>query len=268
MMEEENLNVVTTQLLNILVIEDEALVAAGLIKLLQELLPNAQIHGALASVREINLWFQENKLPDLIFADIQLSDGLSFTALEKIPSISPIIFTTAFDAFALKAFRLNSIDYLLKPIELADLQRAINKWSFIYSKFQDAAFVNQMRHFLAGNQQEVKYKQRLLVHQGKGMIPLAITEVAIIQKIEDLILAVNKEGVQFITDFRSIDEIQEMLDPKICFRANRQNLIFLSALTRFETHVSGKIATYIVHQNQEIGISKEKASAFKDWVGR
>ncbi len=267
-MDIEKPNLTTNQLLNILIIEDEALVAAALIKLLQELIPNAQIHGPLARIREINLWFQENELPDLILADIQLSDGLSFTALEKIPSISPIIFTTAFDAFALKAFRLNSIDYLLKPIELADLQRAINKWSFIHSKFQDAAFVNQMRNFLAGNKQEVKYKQRLLVHQGKGMIPLAIIDLALIEKVEDLILAVNKEGVQYITDFRSIDEIQEMLDPKICFRANRQNLIFLGSLTRFETHVSGKIAAYIIHQNQEIGVSKEKAAAFKDWVGR
>jgi two-component SAPR family response regulator len=141
--------------MKILILEDEILIAKGLIVLIKQLEPQAEVIGPMASVRETTAWLEQNQAPDLVLADIQLSDGISFSALEKLDPKVPVIFTTAFDEYALKAFRLNSIDYLLKPIDETELKRALEKFHFLREKYLDTDFQQQMLSMLKGQKNNI-----------------------------------------------------------------------------------------------------------------
>ena len=148
--------------MKILILEDEILIAKGLIVLIKQLEPQAEVIGPMASVRETTDWLEQNEAPDLVLADIQLSDGISFNALEKLSPKTPVIFTTAFDEYALKAFRLNSIDYLLKPIDEVELKRAFEKFHLLKEKYLDVDFQQQMLQMLQGKSTTIAYKTRFI----------------------------------------------------------------------------------------------------------
>lgn len=252
--------------MNILVIEDEPLVARNLIGELRRLRPQATIAGPLPSVRETREWVAAHPLPDLIMADIQLSDGVSFEALGALPQPCPIIFTTAYDEYALQAFRLFSIDYLLKPIDPRDLQRALDKWELMLQKYQNSDFWTQMRQALAGRQPLNSYKQRFAVHQGLKVILVPVEEVAAFVK-QELIFLTDSAGQRYTTDYRSLDELEELLDPQAFIRANRQTLLHLPFIRGFRSEESGKLEL-LLRQDllPPIAVSKEKASEVRRWL--
>jgi DNA-binding LytR/AlgR family response regulator len=251
--------------MTILIIEDEPLVAVSLIKLVKELEPDTVIQGPIASVKESVEWLASHAPPDLILSDIQLSDGISLDIFSDGTINCPIIFTTAYNEYAIRAFKVNSIDYLLKPIEKKELELALQKFYRLQAKFSNEVYLKQMRELFGNFSQGKKYKERFAVHAGRSVMMVARQEVAFFTK-EEIIYLVNTEGKKFITDYRSLDEVEELLDPAQFYRANRQYLVHLPQIESFRTDETGKINVRIKGiKMDDIIVSKEKAAEFKKW---
>lgn len=251
--------------MNILIIEDEPLVAVSLSKLLKQVEPAAIVNGPLASVTEAKTWLAANKEPDLILSDIQLSDGIALDIFSNYEICCPIIFTTAFNEYAIRAFKLNSIDYLLKPVDRSDLESALKKFHLLQSKFSNDSYLKQMAELFANFNNAKKYKERFAVNIGRSVSLLPTGDVALFIK-EEIIYIVNREGKRFITDFRSLDEVQELIDPKIFYRANRQHIVHLPFIESYRGDDTGKLTLKMRGiKTDELIISKEKAAEFRKW---
>jgi DNA-binding LytR/AlgR family response regulator len=252
--------------MTILLIEDEPVVGRQLEKLVRQLEPQAAIHGPLASVETVCGYLKTHSLPDLIISDIQLSDGVSFDVFSKLDVSCPIIFTTAYDEYAIRAFKLNSIDYLLKPIDPDELRIAFAK----FHRWQPdgADFQQQFREFLAdmvGQQSQKTYKRRFTAHQLRQIISVPQEQVTCFCR-DELIFLHTLTGQKLVTDYATLDELEELVDPNVFFRANRQYLVNLDAITGYQPHHSGKLLLTLRQVNPpEITISKEKAPLFKKW---
>lgn len=252
--------------MTILMIEDEALVAMSLAAVVRELEPSAIIVGPLAGVKESIQWLAKNPAPDLILADIQLSDGISLDIFAQSKVESPVIFTTAFNEYAIRAFKVNSIDYLLKPIEKKELQGALQKFHLLQAKYSNPSYRSQIKEVFSNFNQGKKYKERFAVHVGRAVVLLTLTDLLFFVK-EEIIYLVNNAGKKFVTDYRSLDEIEEIVDPGLFFRANRQCLILLNAIEGFRSDDTGKVSVKIKgNYLSDIVVSKEKAAAFRKWA--
>jgi two-component system, LytTR family, response regulator len=251
--------------MTILIIEDEPLVALSLSKTVRELEQQVIIHGPLASVKESKEWLSLHPHPDLILSDIQLSDGISLDIFSEDNISCPVIFTTAYNEYAIRAFKVNSIDYLLKPVEKKELELALQKFHQLQAKFSNAAYIKQMMELFGNFSQGKKYKERFAVHAGRSVTLVTQQEVVCFVK-EEIIYLINHEGRKFITDYRSLDEIEELLDPAQFYRANRQYIIQLCCIESFRADESGKINVRMKGVKMDgIVVSKEKASEFKKW---
>lgn len=255
--------------LNILMLEDEPLVAYSLLNLMREIEPEAQINGPISSVKEAQEWLNTHPSPDLVLADIQLADGISLDIFAHRPLDYPIIFTTAYNEYAIRAFKLNSVDYLLKPIEREDLKAALDKFHLLQDKFKNSSYLDQMQELFANFAQHNKrYKTRFSVHQGRSMILIPVEDVVCFGK-EEYIYLLSTDGKKYLSDFRSLDEVAELLDPTQFFRANRQYLVALDALEGFRMDDWGKLKLKLkVSPGEEVTVSREKAGEFRRWVER
>lgn len=252
--------------MRILVLEDEPLVAQSLMTTLRQLEPDCTLIGPVPTVREALQTLGEGQ-PDLVIADIQLSDGISLDVFVQGGIGCPVIFTTAFNEYAIRAFKLNSIDYLLKPVDREELAAALRKFHLLQSKFSDTGYVRQMMELFADFRSARRYKDRFAVHLGRSVTLVPLEELAYFEK-EEIIYLVNREGKRFITDYRSLDEVEELVDPGIFFRANRQYLVQLSSIESYRSDDTGKIALRISNRKgEEVVVSKERAAAFRKWFG-
>lgn len=247
--------------MNLLLIEDEPLVARNLQKMVLELEPEAQVLAVLDSVAGAVAWFRQYPQPDLVLSDIQLSDGVSFDIFNQVAVVAPIIFTTAYDAYALKAFKVNSLDYLLKPIDKAELQKALQK----YKKLENTSLLGEQLKQLIHNRGSKKYKERFLVTQRNSLVPVEVQEIACFHK-EELIYLHTFSGERYIADYATMDELQELLNPAQFFRANRQYLLHIHAIDRIRSTYKGLSVHLKAPLNHEVDISREKAAAFKVWI--
>lgn len=251
--------------MNILILEDEPLVAESLLKLVKQLEPGATIAGPVDSVKEARKRL-ELQTPDLIISDIQLADGISLDVFTDYNIQCPIIFTTAFNEYAIRAFKVNSIDYLLKPVDKTELKAALDKFHLLQSKFGNSAYLQQIGELFKDFQGSKKYKERFAVHLGRNVILVPSDEVACFSK-EEVIYLVNDEGKKYITDYRSLDEVEELVAPAQFFRANRQHIVSLPYIASMYSDESGKIYLKMKQPGcDDIVISKEKAAAFRRWV--
>ena len=251
--------------MNILILEDEPLVAESLLKLVRQLEPGAVITGPVDSVKEARKKL-ELQTPDLIISDIQLADGISLDVFTDYNIQCPIIFTTAFNEYAIRAFKVNSIDYLLKPVDKTELKAALDKFHLLQSKFGNQAYLQQIGELFKDFQGGKKYKERFAVHLGRNLILVPAEEVACFSK-EEVIYLVNDEGKKYITDYRSLDEVEELVDPAQFFRANRQHIVSLPYIASMHSDEAGKIHLKMKQSGcDDIIISKEKAAAFRRWV--
>ncbi|MGC4022920.1 MAG: LytTR family DNA-binding domain-containing protein [Cyclobacteriaceae bacterium] len=251
--------------MKILIIEDEPFVAVSLAKIVQEIEPLAELCGPLSSVSEAAEWLTKNGNPDLILSDIQLADGISLDIFSENKILCPIIFTTAYNEYAIKAFKLNSIDYLLKPIEKNELKAAFQKFHLLQSKFENEIYLKQLKDLFSDFGQQKKYKERFAVHSGRAVSLIPIEEIALFLK-EELIFLAKNDGTRFVTDFRSLDEIEELVNPKLFFRVNRQNLVQLSFIESYRADDTGKLTLKMRTIRAEgLIVSKEKAAEFKKW---
>jgi len=260
--------------MTILLIEDEPLIARQLQKLVRQLEPGATIDGPLASVQSICDYFRLNRAtarpaPDLVIADIQLSDGVSFEAFQQVGLDVPVIFITAFDEYAIRAFKLNSIDYLLKPIDPNDLKTALAKYHRWVANDM-TGFGEQFQQFL--NQILEKpttpqYKRRFTGHYLRQIMSVSQEQTAFFLRNE-LIYLYTIDGRKLITDYKTLDELEELLDPACFFRANRQCLVHLDAVAGYRPLDNSKLQVALKSPNEalELLVSKEKAAAFRHWI--
>lgn len=253
--------------MKILVLEDEPLVAESLIKLVRQLEPDAHITGPVESVKEARKTLEVQK-PDLIISDIQLADGISLDVFTDYNIQCPIIFTTAYNEYAIRAFKVNSLDYLLKPIDKKELKAAFDKYYLLQSKFGNETYLEQIGELFRNFESSKKYKERFAVHMGRNVVLVQSEDVVCFTK-EEVIYLCSKEGKKYITDFRSLDEIEELLDPAQFFRANRQHIIALPYIASMHSDESSKIYVKMKHavsSDEEVVVSKEKAPAFRRWI--
>lgn len=251
--------------MNILVLEDEHLVAESLMKLVRQIEPDASIEGPVVSVKEARQVLATSK-PDLIIADIQLADGISLDVFSNTKINCPIIFTTAFNEYAIRAFKVNSIDYLLKPVDKKELKAAFDKYHLLQSKFGNTEYLQQISELFTDFKGSKKYKERFTAHYGRNILLIHVDEISCFAK-EEVIYLVHKDGKKYITDFRSLDEIEELLDPKQFYRANRQYIISLPQIESMRSDETGKIIVKMkLAASPEIIVSKEKAASFRKWV--
>ena len=246
----------------IYLVEDEPLAFKRLSKLILELEPNWEIVGHADSVESAVAYLATEAMPDLLFMDIQLADGISFSIFEKVEIKCPVIFTTAYDEYALKAFKVNSIDYLLKPIDVDELCLAISKF-----KERSSNVLPDLTQLLQGIQGTKNYRTRFLLTKGDALIPVEVAEIAYIIAEDKLVFLYQRSGVKSIFPF-TLDELSSHLDPRFFFRVNRSIIAQRSAIQKAELHFNGKIKIHLLPNTEaEQFVSREKAGAFKEWWG-
>ena len=249
-----------------LIIEDEFLAAQSLKKLVSEVSPDTEIIAVLQTIEESVAWFDENPMPDLVFMDIHLADGSSFAIFEQTQITCPIIFTTAYDEYALKAFEVSSIDYLLKPINRNDLTRAMNKYnSFVGDKTIDTqALVQLVQNFGASK----KYKSCFLVPERDKLVPLPTDNIAYFYIDTKMVKAISLDGHTYYMS-QTLDEIMTQLNPDDFFRANRQFIVSRKAIKDMTIWFGNKLSlNLLVKIPEEIIISKAKVAEFKTWFSK
>jgi two-component system LytT family response regulator len=251
--------------MKIIIIEDEPLVAKDLQNLLRRIEPDVYVMDVLSSVEAATRWFANHPLPDLILSDIQLSDGISFDIYENLHLSCPIIFTTAYDDYAIRAFKLNSVDYLLKPVDGKELSAALAKYKSLSS---ETILSEQLKTLMAtwGQQFPKKYKERFLCLHRNTLVPVTYQEIAFFHK-EELIHLQTLTNERFISEHQTMDEIESLLNPECFFRVNRQYILHIQSIGRIKTTHKGLTVQLKPPFNIEIDISREKATAFKNWVG-
>lgn len=252
--------------MQILIIEDEKRNATRLQSLVMEINPEIVLVGILESVADSIEWFSINKEPDLILMDIRLSDGLCFEIFAACKISAPVIFTTAYDEYAIRAFKVNSIDYLLKPVDKLELAQALGKHRQIIAPQQAEAMISNLVEVI--KKQGAVYRSRFLIPVNDGYKTIAVEDIDYIYsefKISNLSLKDGK--IQAV--FQTMDELEEQLDPKVFFRANRQHLISVSSIKMIHNYFNGKLKVILNRQPEaEIFISREKATLFKQWLDR
>jgi DNA-binding LytR/AlgR family response regulator len=252
--------------MRVLIIEDEALAAKRLVDLVKSIEPTAEIAGKLESVRATVKWFGSNPPPHLIFMDVQLADGLCFEIFEQIKIDIPVIFTTAYNEYALKAFKVNSIDYLLKPIDKSALQQAIMK----YKRFASAENHTQpMDAFLFNKVKEMlqhPYKTRFLVHIGEHIKAVSISDISFIYSSDKATLIRSVSGRDYALD-GSIDQIASEMDPTKFFRVSRKYLVSIDYVSDIIAYSGTRLKLLMKGiENDEIIVSREKVGDFKKWL--
>lgn len=250
--------------MNILIIEDEGPAARRLMQLLREQMPGAEIHGNIDTISGSVEWLQTHPGPDLIFLDIQLADGISFEIFEKIKVTAPIIFCTAYDQYAIRAFKLNSIDYLLKPIDPDELEGALTK--FRGGRKEPVVSLEQIRNLI---QPATKtFKTRFLVKVGERIQTVDVNEIAFFFSEDKVTFLQTTAGRKFIIDY-TLDELEDMVSPDTFFRLNRKYITSISAIKDVFTYSNSRLKVHLQHcADQDILISRERMGAFKSWLGQ
>ena len=247
-----------------IIIEDEIVAAQALQTIIQEIDPSIQIIAVLQSIDESVEWFQAYPMPDLVFMDIHLADGSSFVVFEKVDVSCPIIFITAYDEYALKAFEVNSIDYLLKPVNKPDLERAIHKYKHL--TLHSDSNINLINNLLTSiRQNNVTHKTYFLVPEKDKLIPLAVNDIAYICIDSKMVKAVTFDNRIYYLD-QVLDDLMQQLDSARFFRANRQYIIAHKAIRDISLWFGSKLSINLrIPTPERILVSKTKVSEFKKW---
>jgi len=250
--------------MNIIIIEDEKPSARRLLRMLASL--NMDTEVMLHSVEESIEWFSQNQHPDLIFLDIQLSDGLSFEIFEAIDIKSSVIFTTAYDEYALQAFKLNSIDYLLKPIDENDLQKAVSKYKDRVPQKQSVSLDFEDIKKLLVNPIEREYKKRFSVKVGQHLKLINIEDVECFYSENKGTYAFTNEGRNYLLD-GTLEQIESDLEPRKFFRVNRKFFVNIDAIKDMISYTNSRLQIKLNNFNeQEIIVARERVKDFKDWL--
>lgn len=250
--------------MQILIIEDEPRAAGQLQRMLKTCGFDFQLLGIIDTVEDAVRWFQERPSPDLVFMDIQLADGLSFEIFQKTVVNAPIIFTTAFDQYAIRAFKVNSIDYLLKPIQKDDLDLALDK--FVKSNSQ-ASLTPKVLQQLLGSLQVTPKRMGLLVKEGKGFVQIPVSELLYCYSEDSITFGVTASK-RFIIE-ETLDELYGSLDQNDFYKINRGQLVAKTAIQKIDPYFNHRVKLSVTNpRDQEFIVSRPKTGDFKEWMNR
>ena len=252
------------------IIEDESIIARVLEGKIKKVAEDVDIIAVLPSLKTARKWLAENAEPDLMFMDIQLSDGVSFDIFNEFELKCPIIFTTAYDEYALRAFKVNGIDYLLKPVKDEELTNAIDKCrSLIQLNTPPQADLKSLLSLLSNPASGSLYKQKFIVNIRNQWMPVSINDIACFSK-ELLNYIYLFSGERYQIDYNTLEEIEELLDPKTFYRANRQFIINIEAVHTVKPVENSKLIVRLKEPNHkiEIDMSRLKSPEFKKWLDR
>ncbi|MBX2843213.1 MAG: LytTR family DNA-binding domain-containing protein [Flammeovirgaceae bacterium] len=253
--------------MKIVIVEDEALAAQKLEQMINRYDESLEILTKLSSVESAVRWFKENESPDLLFLDIHLSDGISFDIFTQVKIKCPVVFTTAYDEYALKAFQLQSIDYLLKPIRFNKFEEAMGKlkeYTTTMKQLEDTDKLDKLINLLGRKGQE--YKSRFLVKAGSKIKTIKIEEIAYFISEDKVVFIITNDKKKYSVN-HSLDTLEEMLDPKIFFRVNRQFIIHIDSPQNIYPYFKGRLKLDLnPPSDTEIVISSNKAPLFKEWL--
>ena len=252
--------------MNVLILEDEILSAQRAKTLLHEYDPTISVMETIDSVEDATEWLSCNPEPDLMLVDIHLSDGLSFDLFKKIQVKSPIIFTTAYDQYAIQAFKMNSIDYLLKPLDKSELGFALEKFNAL-SQERKILLTSDIQRFMQNFQaSNKKYKNRFLVKFGDHIQFKNTDEISYFFADDKITYLVSNEGRRFIIDYK-LEQLEEHLDPQFFFRLNRKFFVKIDAVQKIKTLMNSRLQVFLKPNfEQEIFVSKDKMGDFKTWL--
>jgi DNA-binding LytR/AlgR family response regulator len=251
----------------VLIVEDEPEAARRLETLVTDLIPEATILAKLDSVKRTLSWLAQNQAPDLIFMDIQLADGLSFEIFEKFQVQSPVIFTTAYDAYALKAFKVNSIDYILKPVDRNDLEVALKKLNTLRNRNNNGgdllASIGEAVQMLTR-----QYKSRFMIRVGEHLKSIEVNDIHYFYSLDKTTFARGADKRQHIVDF-SLEQLEDILDPRQFFRVNRKYIICAAAIQDMVSYTNSRLKLNLKgSDDKDIIVSRERVQEFKDWLDR
>jgi DNA-binding LytR/AlgR family response regulator len=253
--------------MNILIIEDEPQAAKRMATLVHELIPGAKILASLDTVKRAVEWFKNNTAPDLALMDIQLADGLSFQIFEQTTVKCPVIFTTAYDEYALKAFKVNSIDYILKPVDKKELGAAVDKLRSISNTESNT------RQLLDNIGQAVqmlmkKYKTRFVIKVGEHLKTVEVENIRYFFSQDKATFCVTDENRNYILDF-TLEQLEEILDPEVFFRINRKYFVRSGSIQDIISYTNSRLRLVLKgSQDSDIIVARERVQEFKEWLDK
>jgi DNA-binding LytR/AlgR family response regulator len=253
--------------MNILIVEDEDQAAQRLEKLVHELLPEARVVARLDTVKKAVKFFLENVPPDLTLMDIQLADGISFEIFQQCEVRSPVIFTTAYDEYALRAFKVNSIDYILKPVDREEFRLALEKYRRLTVKDASAPEVLQNIQDTI-NMLTKKYKTRFVIKVGEHLRTIETRNVDYFYSQEKTTFCCTVDNRKMIIDF-TLEQLEDMLDPALYFRINRKYLVSAAAINDIISYTNSRLRLVLKNsQDSDIIVAREKVQDFKTWLDK
>jgi DNA-binding LytR/AlgR family response regulator len=248
--------------MRILIVEDEKWAADRLQTLVQEYDPGIEVLARLESVEETVQWLRQRPAPDLMLLDIHLSDGHSFSIFSQVPYQKPVIFTTAFDQYALEAFRHFSLDYILKPVTLEALASAFNKYRNWHQAVRPANY-----SLLAPGLTPRSYKKRFLGKVGQRTFFIDTASVSFFQADNKIVYLVDREGNRYVVDY-TLEKLEALLDPACFFRLNRKYIVSCDAIQQVKPYFNGRLKLSVrgAQQQDELVISRERVGDFREWA--
>ena len=255
--------------MKVLIVEDEQLAAKRLEKLLLDSNHKIEIIAKLDTVERAISWLEEREQPDLIFMDIQLADGLCFDIFDYVQVKCPVIFTTSYDQYAIRAFKVNSIDYLLKPLDPGELYNAINKFNFLSKNYTETKSPETLALQEAIKMLKQKsYKERFVVKVGEHIKSILVEDINHFESREKATFAHSKDKRKYILDF-TLDQLMDVLDPKVFFRINRQYIISIEGFEDIISYSNNRLKIHLKSdKTMDAIVSRERVQDFKKWLDR
>ena len=255
--------------MKVVIIEDEQIAANRLENLLAKSSRQIQVLAKLDTVKRTVEWLELHKSPDLIFMDIQLADGLCFEIFDLVEVDCPVIFTTSYDQYAIRAFKVNSIDYILKPLDPGELYNAINKFEFLTNNYAEKTSPESIALQEAIKMLEKKsYKERFVVKVGEHIKSIPVEEINHFVSQEKATFAHTVDQRKYLLDF-TLDQLTEMIDPKHFFRINRKYIISIDGYSDIIAYSNHRLKIHLKHdKTMDAIVSRERVSEFKKWLDR
>jgi DNA-binding LytR/AlgR family response regulator len=253
--------------MKILIIEDEPQAAQRLESLLGSIVPQADVIGKIDTVKNAVTWLKSNPAPDVVLMDIQLADGISFQIFDQCEVSSPVIFTTAYDEYAIRAFKVNSVDYILKPVDKEELAGALKK--VVNSKRSGA----EMEHLVKTMSEAIKkltrnYKSRFVIKVGEHLKTIEVNHIKYFYSQEKITFGVTDENRNFILD-HTLEQLEEMLDPGRFYRVNRKYLVSSEAIQDIIHYTNSRLKLVLKGStDNDIIVARERVQEFKEWLNR
>jgi DNA-binding LytR/AlgR family response regulator len=253
--------------MNVLIIEDEPQAAQRLETLIKKLVPNVAVLSKIDTVTKSVEWIKNHPAPDLIFMDIQLADGISFQVFEQCDVKSPVIFTTAFDEYALKAFKVNSIDYILKPVDKDELEKALKKYHALVSGgMKSGATLTNIEQAI--QMLTKRYKTRFVFKVGEHLRTVEVADILFFTSLEKTTFCYLKDGRKNILDF-TLEQLEGLLDPAMYFRINRKYIVSTGSIVDMIGYTNSRLKLILKHATEkDIIVARERVLEFKEWLDR